>query len=561
MHNALKTGAVLLIGSAVCWLVAAMPAQCKGDERSDIAEATLAISRQPHNVSAYIRRGDAFMRYGQVKEAIGDYTAAIKVSPGLARAYGSRGIAYYSQDLYEKSISDYDKAIRINPHDIIALVNRANARKPLGQYWAAIADYNKAIESDPHCKEAYVERARQFAILHLYEYAIRDLSRAAYLDSEDACVYSDRGDSYAKLGLFDRAVQDYGRAFELDPVDAGDCGATWISGWTSGTRSTDTFKYICKTGDRVATTASAWLRFSEGLAAASDNEAVGYVNKAGQMVIKQQFKSGGEFHEGLAPVEVFPGPRPLAQRQSHPRGLAYTVSEPRPAGYIDSSGQFVIKPGRFRSSSQFSEGLAAVGIGDKYGFIDRAGKLVIPPQFSLAGNFCDGVAPILILDRSNEPRRSKSTKPFDRLQMSRPSGKYGFIDKQGKITIKPEFAFAGHIAEDFQLFEDDKTIRCVSYRLALEAFSDRVGFSNGLAPIIVGGKYGYINKTGACAIEPQFDNVHSFSDGLAPVLIGKKYGYIDTSGRFAIKPNFSSAGTFSDGVATVGTPDSTGVMK
>ena len=40
------------------------------------------------------------------------------------------------------------------------------------------------------------------------------------------------------------------------------------------------------------------------------------------------------------------------------------------------------------------------------------------------------------------------------------------------------------------------------------------------------GKRGFIDKTGHYVINPQFDGASSFSDGLAAVRIGDKWGYI-----------------------------------
>ena len=42
-------------------------------------------------------------------------------------------------------------------------------------------------------------------------------------------------------------------------------------------------------------------------------------------------------------------------------------------------------------------------------------------------------------------------------------------------------------------------------------------FSDGLAPVQVGNRWGYINKEGKVAINPQFNDARGFSLGLAPV--------------------------------------------
>ncbi|NEO54198.1 MAG: hypothetical protein F6K54_14575 [Okeania sp. SIO3B5] len=48
----------------------------------------------------------------------------------------------------------------------------------------------------------------------------------------------------------------------------------------------------------------------------------------------------------------------------------------------------------------FSEGLVAIKIGNKWGFIDRTGKMVISPQFDKVENFWKGLAPVKIGDES-----------------------------------------------------------------------------------------------------------------------------------------------------------------
>jgi hypothetical protein len=64
--------------------------------------------------------------------------------------------------------------------------------------------------------------------------------------------------------------------------------------------------------------------------------------------------------------------------------------------------------------------------------------------------------------------------------------------------------------------------------------------------------WGFINKTGAFVIKPQFQaaDPDGFSDGLALACQGK-CGYIDRDGTFAIKPQFNGADPFSEGLAPV----------
>ena len=64
----------------------------------------------------------------------------------------------------------------------------------------------------------------------------------------------------------------------------------------------------------------------------------------------------------------------------------------------------------------FSEGLSAVMFDtEKWGYIDKTGKIVIQPQFSQAGTFSEGLATVLI---ENGTKKN-----------------YVMIDKTGKIVI------------------------------------------------------------------------------------------------------------------------------
>src|SRR5215467_1020167 len=78
-------------------------------------------------------------------------------------------------------------------------------------------------------------------------------------------------------------------------------------------------------------------------------------------------------------------------------------------------------------------------------------------------------------------------------------------------------------------------------------------FSNGLAPVELDGRWGYVDKTGVVVVPIHYDIGHMFSEGLASVKFDGKWGYIDTAGRFAIPAVFDSALPFCGGIAAVET--------
>lgn len=87
----------------------------------------------------------------------------------------------------------------------------------------------------------------------------------------------------------------------------------------------------------------------------------------------------------------------------------------------------------------YSEGLAAFKLNGLWGYVDREGKVQIAPQFKQARAFSEGLAPVL------ERRRSKS----DDCDCERDSddGLWGFVDPKGQWVIAPEFDDAQPFSE------------------------------------------------------------------------------------------------------------------
>lgn len=77
-----------------------------------------------------------------------------------------------------------------------------------------------------------------------------------------------------------------------------------------------------------------------------------------------------------------------------------------------------------------------------------------------------------------------------------------------------------------------------------------------LFPIVVAGRWGFIDSTGAVVIAPRFAQVQNFSEGLAPVREAGRYGYLDKTGRLVLPPRYAYAAPFQNKVALVYT-DST----
>src|ERR1700690_1621508 len=71
-----------------------------------------------------------------------------------------------------------------------------------------------------------------------------------------------------------------------------------------------------------------------------------------------------------------------------------------------------------------------------------------------------------------------------------------------------------------------------------------------LYPVVVDGRWGFVNKSGETVINPQFERVGGFAEGLAPVRLSR-WGYVDSSGKITIVPQFDKADVFNEGLAAI----------
>ena len=77
------------------------------------------------------------------------------------------------------------------------------------------------------------------------------------------------------------------------------------------------------------------------------------------------------------------------------------------------------------------------------------------------------------------------------------------------------------------------------------------GFNDGLAQVCLNGKWGLVDKNGRKVIPLKYDNVCLFYEGFARVNLSGKWGFIDTTGKEVIPCKYDDAWNFFDGLAPV----------
>src|ERR1051325_6304352 len=83
-------------------------------------------------------------------------------------------------------------------------------------------------------------------------------------------------------------------------------------------------------------------------------------------------------------------------------------------GYMTRAGRVVIPP-QFRNAKDYFDGLAAVQLGEKWGYIKESGEFAIPASFDAASNFKEDRASVTVNDL------------------------VGLIDRSGAFIVPPRF--------------------------------------------------------------------------------------------------------------------------
>lgn len=176
-------------------------------------------------------------------------------------------------------------------------------------------------------------------------------------------------------------------------------------------------------------------------------------------------------------------------------GLA-RVCKDNKYGFIDKKGQEIISC-KYDDADDFDGGIAIIKISGKKGGINVNGNIVIPAIFDVI-----------------------HWNSKDSLHPAKKDEKWGYINRQGKIAIRFDFDFCGRYEEELAAITQNGKIGFIdkSGIIAIPCQYDElyngIGFSEGLVGVRKGKQWGYIDKSGQVAIP--------FQDGLtgAPFCCG-----------------------------------------
>lgn len=355
-----------------------------------------------------------------------------------------------------------------------------------------------------------------------------------------------------------------------------------------------TVGYINRNGDVIydENTYEQVLPFGDNTICVRHGRLWGILNSAGEYVIEPQFSS-------IKPLEN--GPAIFSIKNKY--GLISTYSKIiTPAKYdhlykIDGANLIEcrlngksgilnyegnkITPLKYEEIYEYENGLAAVKLNNKWGFIDSEGEEQIIPQYDVLGRgFRNGIAIVglcediyvsygLINTKGEQITPLKYSKIYDWLHLGyaivefggywlegiRYDGNKGVINSNGEEIVPPIYSEVSRIYNGMIRVNKDGKYGFYDQlgNMVIPAIYENADdeFHEGLVWVKKEGKYGYINKNGDEIIPMKYNYAKFFSEGLASVCLAGRWGVIDVTGKTIISFKYDDVGYFSENRATV----------
>ena len=276
------------------------------------------------------------------------------------------------------------------------------------------------------------------------------------------------------------------------------------------------------------------------------NGKYGLVNTSGKEITKCKYDYIRDFSNGFSAV------------------LIVDSNKKDKWGLINTIGKEVV-PCIYDKISILSNDLANVTLNDKIGLINTAGKVVVPCNYDSEIIFNDNYAAVSIdnkwgfIDNSyNEfvPCKYDFVWDFeDNLAMVEKDEKMGLVDITGKEVIPCDFYAIKVLDDDLAKVKQENKIGLFSIKrnqIIIPCEYDNVySFSEGLAKVILNGKYGMVNNLGTVIVPCEYDVVKKINGNLIVVKSNEKFGFFNTIGKQISECQYDQACIFHDGIARV----------
>lgn len=252
---------------------------------------------------------------------------------------------------------------------------------------------------------------------------------------------------------------------------------------------------------------SSGFYWQNGLMWVSKDDKWGALNREGKEVIAPQYAAILPFRDGLAAVG--------------------DDADELPTRLIDTAGKVVFEPENIDGISGVGDGMVTVSIGDKYGYMNLEGELVIEAKYDYAADFSKGIAVV----------------------GNRDTGNSGVIDKTGKEIIAPKYAYILHSTDGYLVATDKEgktTLFTAEGKALFEKSYDSVGvysgesdeevtvFVHGATIAVNNGKSGLLDEAGKKILPFEYEDLNIMDENLLLAKKDGKFGIIDRRGKVVV---------------------------
>jgi hypothetical protein len=414
----------------------------------------------------------------------------------------------YKVEIYKWSYGIFEPALDAYPYyfkKVASYYNRLIKREPDSSlYWYYLADAQlkagmkddalKTVEAALKFEEPYP--SREFLVKLRVALLLDKVRREVSLYPAQVKGLEGRNWGYinSEGELVIRPQYDYAAGFQANGL------AIVSSGNYSGVIDS-TGKYVIEPKyDTIA-------GFSEGRAAVSDGEGFRVIDESGKILTAKAYDFVDQYQEGRA------------KYTDRPSENEYLY------GYLDREGREII-PAKYMSAYDFKNGKAVVKLAEgQFALIDTNGNMLQRYNFNFVGDQGDG---LLAFKESEE-------------------GKFGYIDEAGRVVIPPAFTGAQpftaqraivNASEDYSGkygVIDKKGNYVIQPQYDTIYFLGEINFAAGKAldpeKPYMGIRYAISDMNGKLLTDLSFVQVSEYKSGAASVSNGKETFFVDVNGR------------------------------
>jgi tetratricopeptide (TPR) repeat protein len=178
------------------------------------------LSCTSNNNLAHYNLGYAYLRKGNLDEAIVHFQKALEIKPDYAEAHNNLGNVLLQKGSVDEAIVHYQKALEIKPDYAEACYNLGNALLQKDNVDEALVHFQKALDINPNYVEAHNNLGIALLRKDNVDKALVHFQKALEINPDNAEAHYNLGTALLKKGSVDEAISHFQKSLEIKPDHA-----------------------------------------------------------------------------------------------------------------------------------------------------------------------------------------------------------------------------------------------------------------------------------------------------------------------------------------------------